>query len=112
MLKSNRLLSSRKNNRNQAAAQSQNFIMPSLVPAAAGSTGTKEALMSSDGTRARRLIGLFLLGYLLFNYPLISLFNLPALVGGIPLLYAYIFGVWVLIILLVALITSGKSKTG
>ena len=66
--------------------------------------------MTGEAVRTKRLIGLFLLGYLLFNYPLISLVNLPALVTGIPLLYAYIFGAWVLIILLVALITSRTSR--
>lgn len=67
--------------------------------------------MTVEAVRTKRLIGLFLLGYLLFNYPLISLVNLPALVLGIPLLYAYIFGVWVLIIILVALISSRDSRT-
>ena len=66
--------------------------------------------MTGEEVRNKRLIGLFMLGYLLFNYPLISLVNLPALVAGIPLLYAYIFGAWVLIIFLVALISSSKSR--
>ncbi len=66
--------------------------------------------MTGEAVRTKRLIGLFLLGYLLFNYPLISLVNLPALVVGIPLLYAYIFGAWVLIIFLVALISSRNSR--
>ena len=67
--------------------------------------------MSDETTRIKRLIGLFLLGYLLFNHPLISLFNMPDLVWGIPLLYAYIFGVWVLIIFFAALIASDKSDS-
>jgi len=68
--------------------------------------------MTGEAVRTKRLIGLFLLGYLLFNYPLISLVNLPALVVGIPLLYAYIFGAWILIIFLVALISSRDSRHG
>ncbi len=59
--------------------------------------------MTSEAKRTKRLIGLFLLGYLLFNHPLISLFNLPHMFLGIPLLYVYIFGVWVLLIVLMAL---------
>lgn len=66
--------------------------------------------MSDESNRTTRLIGLFLLGYLLFNHPLISLFNLPTLVWGIPLLYAYLFGLWALIIILMALIARGKSR--
>jgi hypothetical protein len=65
--------------------------------------------MPVESNRTTKLIGLFLLGYLLFNHPLISLFNLPALIWGIPLLYAYLFGVWALIIILMALIAKGNS---
>lgn len=65
--------------------------------------------MSIGSNRTSRLIGLFLLGYLLFNHPLISLFNRPSLVWGIPLLYAYLFGAWTLIIILMALIAKGNS---
>jgi hypothetical protein len=65
--------------------------------------------MSVESKRTTKLIGLFLLGYLLFNHPLIFLFNHPALVWGIPLLYAYLFGVWALIIFLMALIARSKS---
>lgn len=65
--------------------------------------------MSIESNRTTRLIGLFLLGYLLFNHPLISLFNRPSLVWGIPLLYAYLFGAWTLIIILMALIAKGDS---
>jgi hypothetical protein len=64
--------------------------------------------MSVEANRTKRLIGLFLLGYLIFNPPLITLFDLPALVWGIPLLYVYIFGAWVLIILLVALVAGAN----
>lgn len=66
--------------------------------------------MSVESNRTTRLIGLFLLGYLLFNHPLISLFNHPTMVWGIPLLYVYLFGVWALIIILMALIAKGKSR--
>lgn len=66
--------------------------------------------MNLEATRNKRLIGLFLLGYLLMNHPLISLFNLPTMIWGIPLLYAYIFGAWTLVIILVALIVGTDSK--
>jgi hypothetical protein len=54
--------------------------------------------------RGERLIGLFLLGCLLFNFPLLALFNQPATILGIPLLYTYLFAAWGLLIALVALI--------
>mgnify|MGYP000507152590 FL=1 len=60
--------------------------------------------MTKDAVRGRRLIALFLLGYVMLNNPLLSLFNLPTLVWGVPLLFGYIFGVWLVLILLILLI--------
>lgn len=48
--------------------------------------------------KAQRLVALCLLGLLLFNYPILALFNVPASVFGIPVLYAYIFAAWSLLI--------------
>ncbi len=66
--------------------------------------------MTKDGTRTKRVIGLFLLGYVLFNYPLITLVNLPRMFVGIPLLYVYLFGVWLLLIILTAMIVRSDNK--
>jgi hypothetical protein len=60
--------------------------------------------VAKPGRRGERLVGLFLLGCLLFNFPLLALFNVRATVLGIPLLYAYLFAVWGLVIALVAMI--------
>jgi hypothetical protein len=54
-------------------------------------------------TRAQRLVAICLLGLLLFNYPFLALFNRPVAVFGIPLLYAYLFGAWILVVALMAL---------
>jgi hypothetical protein len=59
-----------------------------------------------SGLKAQRLAALFLLGCLLFNYPLLSLFNQPGEVFGIPVLYAYIFGAWAGLIALLALVVE------
>jgi hypothetical protein len=53
-----------------------------------------------------RLVSQFLLGALLFNYPILALFNKPNLELGIPLLYAYIFAAWALLIALMALVVE------
>jgi len=58
--------------------------------------------MKSQGARGVRLVCLFLLGCLLFNYPLLALFNVRASVFGVPILYAYLFVAWALLIALVA----------
>ena len=62
--------------------------------------------MSNPGRRGPRLVGLFLLGCLLFNYPLLALFNVKAALFGIPLLYAYLFASWGLLIALAALVMN------
>ena len=60
--------------------------------------------MAKPGRKGERLTGLFLLGCLLFNFPLLGLFNVPATVLGVPVVYAYLFGAWALLIALVALV--------
>ena len=59
--------------------------------------------MDKSNKRGPRLIGLCMLGCLLFNYPVLALFNLPGAVLGIPVLYAYIFTAWALLIALMKL---------
>ena len=65
--------------------------------------------MTKKGRRGERLVGLFLLGCLLFNFPLLALFNVKGAVLGIPILYAYLFAAWALLIALVALIMERKD---
>jgi type IV secretory pathway VirB3-like protein len=60
--------------------------------------------MTRSAIKGQRLIVLFLFGMLLFNYPLLALFNRPAEVFGVPVLYVYIFGMWALLIILFALV--------
>ncbi len=60
--------------------------------------------MSKSSRRGPQLVGLFLLGCLLFNYPLLALFNVRATFLGIPALFAYLFCAWALVIALVALV--------
>lgn len=69
--------------------------------------------MSPDSRKIRRLTGVFLLGWVLLNYPILSLFNLPTTFGGIPLLYSYMFAAWTLTIGLAAIIArSGRPPPG
>lgn len=60
--------------------------------------------MPKSSRKGQRLGGLFLLGCLLFSYPLLSVFNVRATVLGIPALYAYLFVAWAGLIVLVAAI--------
>ena len=66
--------------------------------------------MTRDKGNGQRLIGLFLLGVLLFNFPLLYLFNQPLLILGIPILYLYLFIAWTLIIVLMLVINRTKAE--
>lgn len=59
--------------------------------------------MDKANLKEQRLVALCMLGCVLFNYPILAIFNLPAAVLGIPVLYAYIFTAWALLIALMAL---------
>ena len=65
--------------------------------------------MAKPGRKGERLVGLFLLGCLLFNFPMLALFNVRATVLGVPLLYAYLFAAWILVIALAAAIMERKD---
>jgi hypothetical protein len=60
--------------------------------------------MKRTNVRNERLVGLFLLGLALFDYPLLALFNAPRLVLGFPLLYLYLFLAWAAVIAVVAIV--------
>jgi hypothetical protein len=60
--------------------------------------------MKRSHARNERLVGLFLLGLVLFEYPLLALFNAPRLVLGVPLLYLYLFLAWAAVIAISAIV--------
>ena len=57
----------------------------------------------SDETKAQRFVALCMLGMLLFNFPILAIFNVPGTFFGVPVLYAYIFVAWAALIALMAL---------
>jgi hypothetical protein len=54
--------------------------------------------MEKAKLKEQRLVALCILGCVLFNYPVLAIFNVSATVVGIPVLYAYIFVAWGLLI--------------
>ncbi|MDK9719788.1 MAG: hypothetical protein OEL53_01245 [Rhodospirillales bacterium] len=58
--------------------------------------------LARQGGREPRLLGLFLLGLLLFLPPFLAVFNREATVFGLPLLYLYLFLAWSAFIALIA----------
>ena len=65
--------------------------------------------MEEFDVRAQRLAALALLGFLLFSYPLLAVFNIQGTLLGIPVLYAYFFVAWGALIALMALAVERKD---
>ncbi|HZO00436.1 MAG TPA: hypothetical protein VFB93_04500 [Burkholderiales bacterium] len=61
-----------------------------------------------DG-KGERLIALCMLGCVLFNFPILALFNVPGALFGVPVLYAYIFIAWALLIGLMAWVVEKRK---
>ena len=55
-----------------------------------------------DSLRSSRMIAVGALAVLLFDYPLLALFDVDARVAGVPLLWAYLFTAWAGVIAVVA----------
>jgi hypothetical protein len=64
--------------------------------------------MGEDDVRGQRLAALCLLGILLFNYPLLAVFNVQGTLLGVPVLYAYFFLAWAALIALMALVIERR----
>jgi hypothetical protein len=60
--------------------------------------------MKRSDVTGQRLVAIFLMGCVLLNYPILSLFARRAEVGGVPLLFAYVFAAWVVLIALMAFV--------
>ena len=65
--------------------------------------------MSPIRRKIQRLLVLFGFGCLALNYPLLALFSKISLWYGIPVLYLYLFAVWFLFIVLIAIVTERKK---
>ena len=62
--------------------------------------------MRDFASKGQRFVALCMLGLLLFNYPILALFNVPGTVFGVPVLYAYIFVAWAVLIALMAFVAE------
>jgi hypothetical protein len=69
--------------------------------------------MYRPGLVGERAIALFLLAFLAFNPPLLSIFSADVILFGVPLLYFYLFCAWAGIIALIGLhAVSGTRAEG
>ena len=65
--------------------------------------------MQKSTLTGQRLVAVFLVGCILFNYPVLSLFDRVATLFDLPLVFAYLFGAWGGLILLMALVVERRS---
>ena len=64
----------------------------------------------SEQAKAQRFVALCMLGVVLFNYPVLALFNVTGTLLGVPVLYAYIFLAWAALIALMALVAHRYQR--
>ena len=64
--------------------------------------------MSDFESKGQRFVALCLLGVLLFNYPILALFNVAGTVFGVPVLYVYMFIAWAALIAVMAWLAESK----
>ena len=60
----------------------------------------------SEESKSQRFVALCMLGMVLFNFPILALFNITGTLLGVPALYAYIFMAWAALIALMALVAE------
>jgi hypothetical protein len=65
--------------------------------------------MNDLENKNQRFVALCLLGMLLFNYPVLAVFNVPGTFFGVPALYAYVFAAWAGLIALMARVAESDS---
>jgi len=64
--------------------------------------------MSDSESKGQRFVALCMLGMVLFNYPILALFNVTGTVLGVPVLYVYVFVAWAALIALMAWIAESR----
>lgn len=62
------------------------------------------------GLAGQRLVVVFLIGAMLYNYPVLSLFDRAALFLGVPVLFVYMFAVWAALVAIIAWISERGAR--
>ena len=71
--------------------------------------------MAGGGARTprnERLVAAFLLGVLLFMPPFLAVASRDVAVDGVPLLYLWLFGGWLALIVLLAVVVETARRDG
>ena len=65
----------------------------------------------SESPKRQRLLGLFALGWLLLNGPLLTLWDRPILLWGVPLMPLALFAGWAVLIALAAWVAEAPGDS-
>ncbi len=60
--------------------------------------------------KEQKLIFISILFLILFNFPILSIFNVGGSINGIPTLYMYVFLVWILLIVAIFSVLRKEGK--
>ncbi len=66
--------------------------------------------MLHERLRSARLVALFLLGCLGFTAPLLRLASGERWLAGLPFTWVYLYGLWALLILLIAVVVRPRGE--
>lgn len=66
--------------------------------------------MKRSDAIGQRLVAVFMLGWVLLNWPVLPLFARRGEVAGVPLLYAWVFAAWVFLIALMAWVVERRRE--
>jgi len=66
--------------------------------------------MRSQGLRSQRLVALFALGWLLLDFPLLTLWDRGVLVAGLPVLPLALFAGWAALIAVAAWVCEADDE--
>lgn len=62
--------------------------------------------MNELESKGQHFMALCMLGMVLFNYPILALFNVSGSLFGVPVLYAYLFIAWAALVALMAYVAE------
>lgn len=69
-------------------------------------------LSPRPGRRTERLVAVFLLGAALFLPPFLNVASRQVTIAGVPLLFVWLFGSWLTLIVVLALVTERGGGKG
>jgi hypothetical protein len=74
-----------------------------------GANGVKAGMMRRLKLKDTWVV-CYVLGFIMMNYPFLSIFNKPRLAFGIPLLYLYLSSGWIFSIFIVLLFSRAAGR--